>query len=43
VFEAQWLRGILEAHLSGRVNHEHPLWALLMLELWRERWRPTGL
>jgi asparagine synthase (glutamine-hydrolysing) len=43
VFEAQWLRGILEAHLSGRVNHEHPLWALLMLELWRERWQPTGL
>jgi asparagine synthase (glutamine-hydrolysing) len=42
VFRPGWLRGLLEAHLSGRANHEHPLWALLMLELWRERWQPTG-
>jgi asparagine synthase (glutamine-hydrolysing) len=25
-------------HLSGRENHQHPLWALLMWEMWRERW-----
>ena len=38
IFQPDWLRGFVEAHLSGRANHEHPLWALLMLELWRERW-----
>jgi asparagine synthase (glutamine-hydrolysing) len=43
VFQPGWLHGIIEAHLSGRRNYEHPLWALLMLELWRERWRPTGV
>lgn len=25
-------------HLSGRRNHQHVLWALLMFEAWRERW-----
>jgi asparagine synthase (glutamine-hydrolysing) len=28
----------LAAHLSGRENHQHRLWALLMWEMWRERW-----
>lgn len=43
VFRPQWLHAVVEAHLSGRDNYEHPLWALLMLELWRERWQPTGV
>ena len=43
VFRPRWLRSLLEAHLSGRANYEHPLWALLMLELWHQRWRPGGL
>ncbi|MFQ5807651.1 MAG: asparagine synthase (glutamine-hydrolyzing) [Phycisphaerae bacterium] len=42
VFRPDWLRSVLNAHLSGRANYEHPLWALLMLELWRQRWQPTG-
>ena len=42
VFRPEWLRGIIDAHLSGRANHEHPLWALLMLELWRARWQPSS-
>ena len=25
-------------HLSGRANHPHRLWALLMWEMWREKW-----
>jgi len=40
VFDRGWLHGVLEAHLSGRANYAHPLWALLMLELWQRRWRP---
>ncbi len=28
----------LAAHLSGRENHSHRLWAVLMWEMWRERW-----
>ena len=42
VFRPEWLREFLDAHLSGRANHEHALWALLMLELWRGRWQPIG-
>ncbi len=41
IFRPEWLRGLVEAHISGRANYEHPLWALLMLELWRERWQPA--
>lgn len=40
LFRPEWLRGLLENHQTGRANYEHPLWALLMLELWRERWQP---
>ena len=42
VFRADWRRSLVNDHLSGRANHEHPLWALLMLELWQRRWQPTG-
>jgi len=28
----------IKEHLSGRVNHHYRLWALLMWEMWRERW-----
>jgi asparagine synthase (glutamine-hydrolysing) len=41
VFRREWLRSLVEAHISGRANYEHPLWALLTLELWHERWQPT--
>ncbi len=30
----------LEEHRSGRVDHEHQLWMLLMFELWARRWLP---
>lgn len=40
-FRADWLTKFVESHISGRNNHEHPLWALLMLELWAGRWRPS--
>ena len=28
----------LKEHLSGQINHQYRLWALLMWEMWRERW-----
>ena len=28
----------IKEHLSGKVNHHYRLWALLMWEMWRERW-----
>ena len=43
VFKPAWLRQLLDEHISGRANHEHRLWALLMLELWAARWLPAGL
>jgi len=39
IFRPEWLTRLVDAHLSGRENREHPLWALLMLELWAQRWR----
>jgi asparagine synthase (glutamine-hydrolysing) len=28
----------IKEHLSGQINHHYRLWALLMWEMWRERW-----
>lgn len=28
----------VDEHLCGRYNHQHRLWALLIWQLWRERW-----
>ncbi len=38
LFRRPWIESLLAEHQSGRANHEHRLWALLMLELWRGRW-----
>lgn len=38
VFDPAWLREYVGTHLSGRANHEYPIWALLMLERWRQCW-----
>ena len=38
MFDAEFIESHLKAHLSGRANHQHRLWALLMWEMWRERW-----
>ncbi len=29
---------MVHEHMSGKTNHQHRLWALLMWEMWRERW-----
>jgi asparagine synthase (glutamine-hydrolysing) len=41
IFRPEWLQQLVDQHLSGSANHEHRLWALLMLELWNTRWQPT--
>ena len=28
----------IREHLSGKVDHRHRLWSLLVWEMWRERW-----
>lgn len=40
LFRGPWLRELFESHVNRRANHEHRLWALLMLESWRRRWAP---
>jgi asparagine synthase (glutamine-hydrolysing) len=34
LFDARGLRGLWDAHRSGRADHTHELWMLLMLETW---------
>jgi asparagine synthase (glutamine-hydrolysing) len=38
MFRPEAVRGLVEAHLSGRFDHSNRLWALLVLELWQRRW-----
>jgi asparagine synthase (glutamine-hydrolysing) len=37
-FDPVMVESRLNQHLSGRANHQHRLWALLVWEMWRERW-----
>jgi asparagine synthase (glutamine-hydrolysing) len=32
------IRTIWNEHLSGRADHQHRLWTILMFQSWRERW-----
>ncbi|MBW2152793.1 MAG: asparagine synthase (glutamine-hydrolyzing) [Deltaproteobacteria bacterium] len=38
VFDASFVYEKVTEHLSGRINHQHRLWALLIWEMWKERW-----
>jgi asparagine synthase (glutamine-hydrolysing) len=38
LFDYTFVENRLKEHLSGQVNHHYRLWALLMWEMWRERW-----
>jgi asparagine synthase (glutamine-hydrolysing) len=37
LFDRDKVKQIVDQHTSGRMNHEHRLWSLLMLELWFQR------
>jgi asparagine synthase (glutamine-hydrolysing) len=38
LFDHTLVEDRLNEHLSGQINHHYRLWALLMWEMWRERW-----
>ncbi len=38
IFNAAYVAATVSDHLSGRADHPHRLWALLMWEMWREKW-----
>jgi asparagine synthase (glutamine-hydrolysing) len=38
LFDYTLVENRLKEHLSGQANHHYRLWALLMWEMWRERW-----
>jgi asparagine synthase (glutamine-hydrolysing) len=38
LFDETLVEKRIKEHLSGRVDHQYRLWALLMWEMWRERW-----
>ncbi|HKO54629.1 MAG TPA: asparagine synthase (glutamine-hydrolyzing) [Thermoanaerobaculia bacterium] len=38
LLDARVVARLLEEHRSGRANHAKPLWALVMLQYWLERW-----
>ena len=38
LFDSGYVETQLKEHLSGKANHCYRLWALLMWEIWRERW-----
>ena len=39
MFREDTVARLLDDHVAGRFDHSYRLWALLFLELWRQRWR----
>lgn len=37
-FDPAMVQAVWQSHLKGDHNHQYRLWALLMWEMWRERW-----
>ncbi|MGH9353144.1 MAG: asparagine synthase (glutamine-hydrolyzing) [Terriglobia bacterium] len=38
LFNAGFVRRLIDEHQSGKADHRKPLWALLCFELWRKQW-----
>jgi asparagine synthase (glutamine-hydrolysing) len=38
LFDQTHIEKKINEHLTGQANHQYRLWALLMWEMWRERW-----
>ncbi len=41
LFDGDFIHKIIKEHTEARANHQHKLWAILMWEMWRERWLGT--
>jgi asparagine synthase (glutamine-hydrolysing) len=37
MFNPDAVRRLVDEHVGNKVNHEHRLWSILMLELWFQR------
>jgi asparagine synthase (glutamine-hydrolysing) len=38
VFRPDVIRCLVDEHMTGRANHSHLLWSILIFEDWRDRW-----
>ncbi len=38
LFRYEFIKGMIDAHLAGRKNYSHQLWALLVFEIWKENY-----
>jgi len=38
LFRYEFVKGMIDAHLAGRKNYSHQLWALLVFEVWKENY-----
>ncbi len=38
LFEARQVQALVNEHLAGRENHSHRLWALMMVQMWHEKY-----
>ncbi len=41
LFDPQVVQRTVHEHLSGACGHHYRLWALMMWEMWRDRWSPS--
>ena len=38
LFRPAKIQRLKQEHLSGRANHSHVLWSLMVFQAWRKRW-----
>jgi asparagine synthase (glutamine-hydrolysing) len=38
IFDAETVARLKTEHLTGKANHSHVLWSLLVFQDWRVRW-----
>jgi asparagine synthase (glutamine-hydrolysing) len=38
LFESSYVQQLVNEHLAGRENHSHRLWALMMVQMWHEKY-----
>ncbi len=38
IFQVERVEQLKKEHCSGRANHSHILWALIMFQSWQQRW-----